>query len=228
MTACICGDGSGHLIINGFAIVCPSCAEKKELERLQLLSHAPRSAARFDRFSDLYAEVKSKASGHPEALKQFNQLVNALTKFAHNPHGWHLVCAQPGTYKSTLLAQVLKVQSRAVYAYIPDLTDAIFQTVRREEDDDNMELDELKRAYGTAPVLLLDDLGAEHQNGRSDFIKAQLTHLVDMRYRDRLPTVITSNFSPETILSRYDRLGSRLLDRNLTTIWTITLPDLRR
>ncbi len=68
--------------------------------------------------------------------------------------------------------------------------------------------DDLDFIY-TAECLILDDLGAENS---SKFTNSQLFNLIEKRLLKRLPTVITSNLSPNDLKERYsERISSRIL-----------------
>lgn len=61
--------------------------------------------------------------------------------------------------------------------------------------------------YQAAPVLILDDMGAENQ---SDWTAEQMYHVADFRAKRNLPTIVTSNLSPQALDATY---GSRICDR---------------
>lgn len=64
--------------------------------------------------------------------------------------------------------------------------------------------------FQCAPVLALDDLGAEKQTEWTD---EQLYRLADFRHTRNLPTIITSNLYPEQLEARYgERLCRRLFE----------------
>ena len=79
----------------------------------------------------------------------------------------------------------------------------------------------LDNALMTARLLVLDDFGAERA---SEFSTGKLYRVVDARYRERLPTIVTTNVDPGAI---DPRIRSRLLsgievrfsgpDRRVTT-----------
>jgi DNA replication protein DnaC len=55
--------------------------------------------------------------------------------------------------------------------------------------------------FKVAPVLVLDDLGAERL---TEFAGSKLCELLDYRMRKLLPTIVTSNLLPKLISERYD------------------------
>lgn len=72
----------------------------------------------------------------------------------------------------------------------------------------------------SAPVLFLDDLGAE---GVSDWQIEQFEAVADFRYARRLPWIITSNLSAGEIRPRY---GDRIADRLGTNMRAVDMPPL--
>lgn len=68
----------------------------------------------------------------------------------------------------------------------------------------------LSDAAREAPLLLLDDLGAAKP---SSWLFEQMHALADHRYRELLPTLVTSNYAPEDLASRVGSpAASRLLE----------------
>jgi DNA replication protein DnaC len=58
--------------------------------------------------------------------------------------------------------------------------------------------------------LVIDDLGAEKS---SEWAREILYLIIDKRYSDLLPTIITSNLSPKELAEKLDdRLVSRLME----------------
>jgi len=67
------------------------------------------------------------------------------------------------------------------------------------------------RRYRDAPLLLVDDLGAERR--ASEFTEEINFRLINHRYEHHLPTVLTTNVSPAELSSRLgDRVTSRLAE----------------
>lgn len=65
------------------------------------------------------------------------------------------------------------------------------------------------RRYAYAPLLLLDDIGAAKV---TEFTEEINFRLVNHRYENRLPTIITSNVLPKELTERLgDRVASRLV-----------------
>ena len=67
------------------------------------------------------------------------------------------------------------------------------------------------RRYRDASILLLDDLGAERKP--TEFTEEINFRLINWRYENHKPTLITSNLVPKEIAERLgDRVTSRLIE----------------
>ena len=80
------------------------------------------------------------------------------------------------------------------------------------------------RALRTVEVLVLDDWGTEKG---SDWVSETMFGILNARYNDRLPTVITTNLSAEELRRKDARLASRLLDAELSTVCVLVAGDYR-
>lgn len=78
------------------------------------------------------------------------------------------------------------------------------------------------QGYATAPVLLLDDLGATK---RSEWTEETLYRLIDHRYTHCLPSIFTTNVTPDEMSAR---LGSRIASRLAESCRLIVLDDADR
>lgn len=158
----------------------------------------------------------------------------------HNPHAlqaaqawtedsaraslpWLLLYGGMGSGKTHLLAaafNALMAQGRyPLYTLVPALLDHV-----REGLDDEKKPGEYGarfRAVREAPILILDDLGAEKRSEWSDEL---LFKLLDYRYRQELPTAVASNLIPADLELR---IASRLQDRSLSVALLMSGPDYR-
>jgi DNA replication protein DnaC len=74
----------------------------------------------------------------------------------------------------------------------------------------NYEADDYIKRYSKYPVLIIDDLGAEKS---TDWVRETFYLIIDNRYSNMLPTIITSNLSPKLLAEKLDdRIVSRLMD----------------
>lgn len=103
------------------------------------------------------------------------------------------------TYYACSVARCAVDNGRTVYF---TSSVALIQAIR--ETYDGIRNGVLDRAYG-CDVLVLDDLGKENPTRNALEV---LFMLVDQRYADRKPTVITSNFSRGELADRWDSVDA--------------------
>ncbi len=132
-------------------------------------------------------------------------------EYAAEPNGWLVLTGPSGTGKSHLAAAItnaiLDRQEGALWVFVPDFLDHLRTTFSPQSD---VSYDELFTTVRDAPVLVLDDLGAQ---STSPWAEEKLYQILAHRYDARKPTVITTN----KLLDTFDgRLRSRLQDADLS------------
>ncbi len=107
------------------------------------------------------------------------------------------------------------------YVNCPDFLAHLRQGIDEGGFEDTLTL------YREVPLLVLDDLGAEYQRRRGDaptWADEQIYRVMDHRYRERMPTIVTTNVSQANTPAR---LRDRLRDRTTTTAFGLDLPSYR-
>lgn len=131
--------------------------------------------------------------------------------WAEQPTGWLCLTGTTGTGKTHLALAAMDVianRTQAIYyAHTADLIAELRTTVNTPHDP-------LQPAMSAA-LLVLDDYGAERNTAFAD---EQLTRLLGHRYDRRLPTIITTNLTPDELKANRPRIASRLLDPTVTTL----------
>ncbi len=142
--------------------------------------------------------------------------------FAENPEGWLILKGGYGCGKTHLAAAIANYRIAhghpALFVVVPDLLDHLRATFSPESP---VSYDERFEQVRTAPLLILDDLGAQ---STTPWAREKLYQILNYRYNARLPTVITTNRELEEI---DERVRSRLVDPDLAEIVTILAPDFR-
>ena len=141
---------------------------------------------------------------------------------AQEPVGWLVLLGLPGTGKTHLAAAIANDRraqnGMAYFITAPDLLDYLRSAYA---PDSKVSYDKVFEAVRTAPLLVLDDLGA--QSG-TPWAQEKLFQLLNYRYNAELPTVITSNLS---LKDQDPRIESRMLDPRLCDVWPLEVPPYR-
>lgn len=135
---------------------------------------------------------------------------------------WLFLYGSCGTGKTHLLVsafnRLMATGRYPLYTLVPALLDHVKEGL---DANDKGEYAARFKAIKEAPILILDDLGAEK---RTDWSDETLFKLLDYRYREELPTAVASNLLPSGLESR---IASRLQDRALSVALLIVGPDYR-
>lgn len=113
----------------------------------------------------------------------------------------HLACA--------MLTEQLRRARPARFIAAPDY----FERLKRLMDSEDGSPQAYADYVAAEPLLCLDDLGKERL---TDWSRAQMFALIDARYRQRLPTIITTNVTYDDIERA---LGGALADRLNDALW---------
>ncbi len=159
------------------------------------------------------------------AIPGTEQALEEAISFAGDPtHRWLVLSGPVGVGKTHLAVAIAQyaIEQHSLPAYfaaVPDLMDHLrssFSPTSEEGYDERFE--EIR----TAALLVLDDLGTENA---TPWAQEKLYQIINHRYVDRLPTVITTNVDLRKI---DERISSRMLDHRLSTHVEIDAPDYRR
>lgn len=147
----------------------------------------------------------------------------AARAYANDPDGWlylHGACGVGKTHLAVAAAlQIRQWNSNVLFAVVPDLLDHLRATF---DPGRGVAYDERFNAIRGAFLLILDDLGTENT---TPWAREKLYQLINHRYNERLPTIITSNQEHKMI---DERILSRLLDTHLTRDIKVDALDYRR
>jgi DNA replication protein DnaC len=133
--------------------------------------------------------------------------------YATSPEGWLVLTGPSGTGKSHLAAAItnaiLDRNEGALWIFVPDFLDHLRTTFNPQSD---VSYDDLFTTVRDAPVLVLDDLGAQSS---SQWAEEKLYQILAHRYDARQPTVITTN----KLVDNFDgRIRARLQDADVSRI----------
>lgn len=159
----------------------------------------------------------------PAQAANLERAYRAARAFAENPQGWLVLYGPYGCGKTHLAAAIANhAVARGIPTLlltVPDLLDDLRAAFDRQETASYQERMEQIR---NVPLLVLDDLGTQAE---TPWAQEKLFQILNYRYTNRLPTVITTNVPPQ----RLDpRLYSRFRDTTLVTFLHMDAPDYRR
>lgn len=204
-----CGDTGrvGSVRCECFNAVIKQIAGKKLSEQM------PVGLISFDTFDMKYysdtprTELKGKSAKFI-MQQNFDYCRNYAEDF-HLPCDGIFMIGGTGLGKTHLSLSIAKVVSEkgfsVVYGSVPDLIRKIKDESFGQSDEEGEVLETLKEC----DLLVLDDLGAEHD---SKYNTSNLYEIINSRINNKKPIIVSTNFSTSEIRDRYnDRIASRLL-----------------
>ncbi|WP_020615778.1 ATP-binding protein [Paenibacillus daejeonensis] len=112
-----------------------------------------------------------------------------------------LIWGESGNGKSHLAAAVCHVISAKgyvpVFQSVPELLERIRGTFRSKKNETEQEI---MNALRDCDLLVLDDIGSEKV---TDWVMDVMFRVIDGRYRQKKPTLFTTNFSPTGLLNQF-------------------------
>lgn len=157
-----------------------------------------------------------------ESRRNLEGAFRLARQWAASPDGWLVFLGGNGCGKTHLAAGIaaerLAAGDAVAFANVPDLLDelrATFAPGSRERFDHRF------RRLLDAPVLVLDDLGAQQT---SAWAEEKLYQILNHRHLQRKPTIVTTNCELKMM---EPRIASRLADLQTSTVYQITAPDYR-
>jgi DNA replication protein DnaC len=224
----ICG-GVGYLRQNvpvrdpNFGRVTP-CAcvqgalQSRASERLYRFSNLDRlKHMTFESFSP-----RGRFALSPIAQKSLEQAYNLAHSFAQTRDGWLLLEGGFGCGKTHLAAAIANFSSEhgipTMFLTAPDLLDWLRASFEGNDDRFSQRFEEIRQV----PLLVIDDFGTQNA---TPWAQEKLFQLLDFRYVNQTPTVITTNLRLEEIEGR---IRSRLADTERVNRVRIFAPDYRQ
>ena len=171
----------------------------------------------FDNF-----KVRGRIGLLPYHADSIELAYNQANQFADSLSGWLVLLGKFGCGKTHLAAAIANTAVTngvpTLFITVPDLLDSLRFTYNDRETSFEERFEQIR----TAPLLILDDFGTQNA---TPWAQEKLFQIINYRYINQLPTVVTSNLPLNSI---EDRIHSRLEDPELTTIVRINAPDFRR
>ena len=158
----------------------------------------------------------------PEPRQNLEMTYCAAMDFAKSPDGWLVLQGVNGCGKTHLAAAIanerLKAGEPVLFVVVPDFLDHLRSTFSPKSE---ISYDQFFESVKNIPLLILDDFG---QQSTTPWAQEKLYQVINYRYNERKPTVITTCCSLDEI---EDRISSRLADPRISNVFNITAPDYR-
>jgi len=166
--------------------------------------------------------INGRVGTREQEQKSIEAAYNRARHFAQHLEGWLLLQGGYGCGKTHLAAAIANecvgLGVPTLFLTVPDLLD----TLRYAFSDEDVTYEERFEQIRSAPLLILDDFGTHNA---TEWAREKLFQILNYRYINRLPLVITSNLALEQIDGR---MRSRISDPALVDRVTIQAPDYRR
>jgi DNA replication protein DnaC len=158
----------------------------------------------------------------PQDAHSLQTAKETAEKFAQTPYGWLLLEGGYGCGKTHLAAAIanyaVSIGRPTLFLTVPDLLDTLRFAFSDPDTTFEARFDEVRNA----DLLVLDDFGTQNATG---WAQEKLFQIVNYRYINKMPTVITTNLMLDEIESR---IRSRLQDEEFVAHVQIISPDFRR
>ena len=182
------------------------------ISRLNELQHLT-----FDNF-----ETRGRVGLAARQAESLEQAFNQSQQFAQSLNGWLLLQGSYGSGKTHLAAAIanfsVELGIATIFITVPDLLDNLRFSYSSQETSFEERFEEIRQA----PLLILDDFGTQNA---TPWAQEKLFQIINYRYTNQLPLVITTNLSLDQIEGR---IRSRLSDPELVSYQNILAPDYRR
>jgi len=204
----------------GRAVPCQCKAKQKEEQRLHDLLQASNLGLLTRMTFDTFAP-----EGHglnPQAQDNLRKAYEKALSYAQQPQGWLILKGSYGCGKTHLAAAIANYQVQrgqpVLFVVVPDLLDHLRAAFA---PGSAITFDKRFEAVRTAPLLILDDLGA---HSSTPWAQEKLYQILNYRYNAQLPTVISTNSELEDL---DPRLRSRLAEPEWSALVQILAHDYR-
>jgi DNA replication protein DnaC len=211
---------TGRIYRNNQYLVC-SCAKNDLRKRKQKNGNLPQHlhSATFANANLNYYEadlVTGSGMNYRENAQKIYSLASSFVqKYNSDAISQGLIIEGPiGSGKSYLLGCIANalIDRGIHFRYI--VYSDLLQQIRSTYNQDSPEADE-KQILNTVqqiPVLLIDDLGTEKA---TEFASSTLYQIIDHRYREEKPIILSTNYSIKNLKNRFPVMGERIFQRLL-------------
>ena len=177
-----------EMVVGHYECHCPESVAQRALERA-------REASEEKRGNEIRLLEALRLSGVPERfVKAEHPQAESI-----DPKKNAYIFGGVGSGKTHLACAVLRREGGGRFASAAGLIQELREHQSREYD-----------ACKSARLLVLDDLGKQSS---SDYASEQIFSLIDYRYSNLLPTIVTSNYKPSALAQRLGEMGQAVVSR---------------
>lgn len=183
-----------------------------------------KNSSGFTAVKDKEIEREKVTAEHVKRLKQAH---DAAAHFAEHPQGWLVLLGPSYCGKTHLAAAIGHYRmgngGQVIMADVSVLLDYLKETFRPNRD---VSFDRRFHEIKTAPLLVLD--GFKESNMGTAWAEDKLYQILNYRYYENLPTVITSSLDPDSFARSHPSLWNKLLDPMKSRVHSMDMPPYRR
>ena len=170
---------------------------------------------------DTFQPRGQKGLGEKQAAS-LEMAFNQAQHYARSLNGWLLLQGGYGCGKTHLAAAIANyavgMGVPTLFLTVPDLLDMLRFSYDSEDTTFEQRFNEIRNAS----LLVLDDFGTQNATA---WAQEKLFQIINYRYINKLPLVVTTNLSLDEIDAR---IRSRIADPQLVSIVRINAPDYRQ
>lgn len=192
---------------------------------IQIVRNRLFNLSNLDALSHLTFENFNQKGNKNTTSEQIKSLVSAFEKcrlFSQKLEGWLFLQGGYGCGKTHLAAAIanfsVSMGVPTLFITVPDLLDTLRFAYNNPETTFEEKFNEIRNAN----LLVLDDFGTQNATA---WAQEKLFQILNYRYINHLPIVITTNLALDSIEGR---IRSRLQDNEFVKHISISAPDYRR
>lgn len=202
---------------------CPNNPVEFDRDRHERLRRIGNLEAYKDKTFENFEIDPHRANYPQDAVESLHFALMTAQGFAQHPKGWLVLEGTYGCGKTHLAVAIGNTRlehygDEVLFMTAPDLLDFLRTTFSNNSE---ISYDESFDRIRNMSFLILDDLGVENPSG---WAKEKLFQLLNYRYSNALPTVITTNIGLDDL---DPRLSSRMRESQVATHCKILAPDYR-
>lgn len=178
--------------------------ERRNFERQKEIEKLQKSSLLGDRYKNTRFDntIIGENNMFDEAFKRCRNYCEVSSKVLENGYGIYIY-GDSGTGKTHLTAcmvnELIKQHRPTLFTNFFEISQIIRGTFKSNKDNEIDMIDKISNI----DFLFIDDLGTEKvtKNGEDNWLQEKIFEILNKRYNNKKPTVFTSNYSLEELIS---------------------------